>query len=248
MRKLLCLGMALVMGLSWTKTAWSQEDPAALLDKAIKAVGGEEKLGKLKAYRTRARGTLVVENIRLPFTSDVAVQLPDRFRTEMRVSVGQRSMSVVQSLTGEKGWSTSDGETKDLEPRMLDQVKEAMYFANIEKLVPLKEKTYTLTSAGEIQVAGRPAVGLKVSAKDHSDVIFFFDKESGLVVKTVRRTQNHKFLDVLTETFYSDYKDLDGVKTAGKVRVIQDGQLHMEVYVTEVKVVDKFEDSLFARP
>ena len=45
-------------GLSGSARADDAKDPQAILDKAIKALGGEEKLSKVKAASWKAKGTI----------------------------------------------------------------------------------------------------------------------------------------------------------------------------------------------
>ena len=52
----------------------------------------------------------------------------------------------------------------------------------LSQVLPLTDKTYPLTGAGEAKVNDRPAVGVKVTARGHRDVTLYFDKESGLLL------------------------------------------------------------------
>jgi hypothetical protein len=69
-----------------------------------------------------------------------------------------------------------------------------------------------------------------------------------LVVKTERRALDPGMKGVNTETFYGDYKEIDGVKQPTKVVVHQDGKKFLDTEVTEVKFFDKLEESLFMKP
>jgi hypothetical protein len=46
----------------------------------------------------------------------------------------------------------------------------------------------------------------------------------------------------------SDYKRIDGVQQAMKVVTRRDGQPFMELEVTEIKLFEKLDDRVFAKP
>src|SRR5947208_787371 len=58
------------------------QDAKAILDKAIKAVGGAEKLGKVQAATWKAKGTITFNGNDNEFTSQATVQGLDHYRTE----------------------------------------------------------------------------------------------------------------------------------------------------------------------
>src|SRR5207248_11447730 len=100
------------------------------------------------------------------------------------------------------------------------------YAGWVATLLPLKDKAFTLTTIGEVEVEKRPALGVKVSSKGHRDVDLYFDKESGLLVKTETRLKDEGGQEVMAETFLRDYKDVEGTKHAMKFAVHRDGKLY----------------------
>lgn len=73
--------MVLVMGLSVLgQTATAQEDAKALVDKAIKALGGEEPLSKIKAVSYKVKGTISFGENENEFTSLTVLQGYDHSR------------------------------------------------------------------------------------------------------------------------------------------------------------------------
>src|SRR4051794_5312672 len=59
-----------------------------VLDKAIKAMGGEEKLGKVKALQVKGKGTINIMDMESPFTSSVIAQGLDHSRQEFEGEFG----------------------------------------------------------------------------------------------------------------------------------------------------------------
>src|SRR6267142_4530872 len=168
--------------------ARAQDDPRSVIEKAVKAEGGAEKLSKLGTSRAKARGTMELMGQTIKVTMEAAVHMPDKMRNEMTLDVMGNKVTVIQVLNGGKGWISAAGTTQDMPAQMLDEMKEEMYVAEAEMLTPLlKDKAYTLASLPEIKVNGQAALGVKVSAKGHRDLSLYFDKETGLVIKTERR-------------------------------------------------------------
>src|SRR5437016_4035413 len=95
---------------------------------------------------------------------------------------------LVVGCSGKSKEKDKDAEDpKKIIEKALKAFQEEFYSVNVEMLAPLlKEKAYTLSTLDEIKVDGKPAVGVKVSAKGHRDIELYFDKESHLPVKTVR--------------------------------------------------------------
>src|SRR5262249_16833031 len=153
-------------------------------------------------------------------------QLPDRIRVVTEIDNQGKKLRMVQVLNGAKGWLRLEGQTQEIPRQMRPELEEFLYAARVQTLTPLlKEKSYTLAPLGEGKVEGRPTVGVKVSHKGRRDVHLFFDKEKGLLLKVafhVRPVEGGK--KALVEYFYSNHKDLDGLKWPTRKVVLMDGK------------------------
>ena len=50
------------------------------------------------------------------------------------------------------------------------------------------------------------------------------------------------------ESLYADYKEMDGAKVPMKVTINREGKVYVESESTDVKPVDKLDDSTFGKP
>ena len=216
----------------------------AVVDKAIKAAGGEEKLAKFKSRTWVSKGTYYGMGDGIQYTANYALQAPDKFRFE--VEGGFMTMVV----DGDKGWMQMMGETREMNKDELAQQKEERYAFAVSSLTPLKGGDYKLSPLGETKVVDKPAIGVKVSHKDHQDVNLYFDKDSGLLVKMERKTkaQEEGNKEVTQEDIYSDYQDVGGAKMPMKLTILRDGKKYVEGEESDVKAVDKHDDKTFAKP
>jgi hypothetical protein len=226
-----------------------QADAQALLDRAIKAGGGEANLSKSFNATWKSKGKL--HDSGLTFTSEEFFQAPDRLREVVVYEDGQgQKTKILSILNGDKGWTrTGDEDPEDMDKDALAQEQEEAYLNWVTALAPLKDKAFRLTVLGEIKVDDRPALGLRVSRKDRADVKLYFDKENALLVKTERKrkdVENNK--EVNEEVFYRSYKDVQGVQQPMKFEVKWDGQAYGEFEITDIKFPEKLEDNLFTKP
>src|SRR5947209_7066910 len=114
----------------------------AVIDKAIKASGGAEKLAKYQGVTFKQKGTYYGMGDGLPYTANYTVQWPDKIRTEIE-SV------FTTALNGDKGWIEMNGESKEMSKEQLAEEKEEQYARWVATLRPLTEKGFTLTPLGE---------------------------------------------------------------------------------------------------
>jgi hypothetical protein len=226
----------------------ADDDCKAVIDKAIKAHGGAEKLAKFTGARSKSKGTIELGG-GLNFTSEGAFQQPDKFKESLELDVMGNKVSVVTVFNGEKGWIAAMGETKEMDDTILKACQEQAHFMQIMRMTMLKDKKCEFSPLGESKVNDKPAIGVKVSAKGHKDVNLFFDKETGLVAKVERQALDPMSgTEVPEERIITEYQDLDGLKIAKKLVINRDGKKFMEVEVLEHKPQEKLDASEFGKP
>jgi hypothetical protein len=237
---------AVVLAVGGAGRADDAGDAKAIVEKAIKAAGGADVLKKYPAMTTKSKGTFYGMGDGVEYTGQEYTQLPDKLRLEIHAG----DFKFTQVFNGDKGWIQAGDNTMDMPKEMVAELQEGMQLHVVMSLVPLLEGDYKLSPLAEVKVGGKPAVGVRVEHKGHRDVSLFFDKDSGLLVKT-----EHKGKDVqaggaeyTAESFLSDYKKVDGLEVPFKVSVKRDGKRYIEAEVQEAKPSEKLEDKLFQKP
>src|SRR5262245_55565553 len=104
MTRLIGAALVLMIGLGGPARAADAREARAVLDKAVKALGGEEKLSKLKAVTWKARGTVSIGGTDNDFTLQATVQGLDHSRHEFEGEFGGNKIMSVTVLAGDKGW------------------------------------------------------------------------------------------------------------------------------------------------
>jgi hypothetical protein len=234
---------AFVLSVAATTRADDQAEARAVIDKAIKAQGGEDKLTRFRNMTWNETGTYYGMGDGVPYTASYATQSPTRFRMDIKDVF-------LMVFDGDKGWIRMGDDTTEMNAEQVAEQKEDLYAGNLTTLLPLKDKSVTLALIKEAKVGDRPAVGVKVSSKGHRDVSLFFDKETGLLIKSETRVKAQEMggKEVTQESLYSDHKDVDGLKVPFKVVISRDGKKFVEATHSDLKFPQKLDDKLFAKP
>ncbi len=248
---LLAVGLCAV--LAGPAAAQDQDKEArAIVDKAIKAQGGLDKLkGIDKAFTAKGKGTINAMGMDIDFTIDVFQQPPDKSKAIINLSIAGQQLTITQVFNGKKGWVNFMGQTKDAEK---DEIDEHLAMIHVESVCNLyvltSDKACKLSTLGESKVDGKEVVGVQVTKKDKRDVNLYFDKKTHLLLKSEYRAMDpFTKQEVAQEKLYSDYKELlPGIKMAAKQIVNNDGKLFMNFEMTEVRSIERHDDSVFARP
>ena len=217
----------------------------AVIDRAIKAAGGADKLAQLKAgvWSSRSAGR--------PTETKLYGQLPNQFRLDSERTVDGKPVVVTRVIDGATGWVKQGETVTPMSPEQVAGMRATYYHkAAAQTLLPLRDPGTTLVPLGEVLVNGRPTIGVRVLHKDVPELRLFFDKETGLVAKgeaRVREKPNGP--EVLMEEYYSDYREINlGVKLPHRTKSVRDGKPIREVEMTGFRAVPKLDAALFKTP
>jgi hypothetical protein len=233
----------------WANAQGQDKECLDLIRKAIEAHGGQKVLENIKAATSKSKGTIHLGG-GLMFTAEESVQLPDKFRSDIQIDANGMNIKITQAFDGKKGWVKVADNTMDLDDKQTAELKALMYAGKVGGLIELlKDKSFELSPLGEVKVKDRPAVGVLVKQKGQRDISLYFDKQNGLLAKTVMRVIDQMSqAEATQEKIFSDYKAVDGRQTPHKVAVLQDGNPYVDVEVTEVRIVDRHDPSMFMKP
>jgi hypothetical protein len=228
------------------------EEPPALrrvIEKAIRARGGRERLRRFAAITFKATGKLFGPGGAYEYRGEFAEQMPARQWFHMEGEVAHRKLTLTGAIDGTRQWLTANGKTRHLSDAEAAEQREGMYADWMTSLRPLRNRAVRLRVLEEAQVGDRPSVAVEATAKGHRPVKLFFDKESGLLLKSETREKDVRTDKERTrEEFYSDYREVQGVKVPMKIEVQRDGRRYSESRRTDVKLLEKLDDKLFAEP
>lgn len=221
----------------------------AIVNKAIEAHGGAANLKRYQAVKFTENGKLHSGGQVKSMHGEFAYQWPDRAWFSIEFESRGRKHHMLAILNGTRAWMIVNGKNDRISERLLTERRELTHAQWIVSLRALLDSSMTIASAGETRVDGRLAAGVIVTDKEHRPVKLFFDKDSGLLVKSENVTNDlESHQETTDETFYTDYRTIQGLKIAMRTKVLRDGKLFFETVRAHVTFSEKLDDRLFAEP
>ncbi len=211
-----------------------------ILAKYLAARGGLPKIRALQSERISGTisfgpgedGTFVVERER-----------PMKLHTELTLN-GQ---TLIRTFDGKSsGWIYNPfAGVPAVEPMTDTDIGNIDEEADFEgPFIEPKKKGNEIEYAGKADVEGKPAYKLKLTTKKGDVRYFFFDAASGLLLESVITTKDGA-KDVPMETYFRDYRDVNGLKypfvveskNAGptQARKIVSTNIEVNVHIDEVR-------------
>jgi hypothetical protein len=226
------------------------DDAKLILDKALKALGGEEKISKLHAVCVK--GTCLRDGVKKG-SFEATFAAVDKIRFEGHIQDGPNSRRVIAVISGENCWGKiGDGETIELDTKQSEVTPDFLHALCLpDLLMTLKGNGYSLGNIAEEKVESRESVVLRVCHKNKEEVHLYFDKSSALPIKSKvkihRETPDGTQNEISEEFFFSNYKEFGGVKHFTHVRVhTENGDV--EFNLKEVDLREKLDPAVFEKP
>ncbi len=221
----------------------------ATVDKAIKALGGEEKLAKADAFTWKSKGKFIINGTDNNFSSHVIVQGFDQYRSEFEGEFNGHTVKRMTVLKGDKGWRKDGEQITEMNQDQVANEKRFIYLMVVPTtLVALKGKNFEIGTASEEKIGEKEAVSIKGKGPDGKDFTISFEKETGLPIKLVSKMTGGTGEELMIETSFANYKDFDGIQKATKIESHRDGEKFLDAELTEFKVVDKVDAATFDQP
>jgi hypothetical protein len=231
--------VALVVVAGLASAVRAQESPRAVIERAIVAHGGYEKLARVRADRVRFRGLLHVGGSSVAFTNEVTMHLPAHYRSVVQITDKGRSRTIIHALEGEQASITLDGQPQQVSGAHLAQLRQTLDLESALRLVPLlSDPAYTIAFLGAFACQGKEVLGIRVQGKGQRDLKLYFDRQTGLLVKTEHFLDGPGGKDVRQEAFYSDYREAGGYLRPGRLAAYRDGKKVMEAELIDAVPLD----------
>jgi hypothetical protein len=250
MRQLLGVMLGVTLAAGFLTSARAGDEAAQVtIEKAIKALGGEEKLAKAEAFTWKSKGKFTIAGVDNKFASQVTVSGLDQYRSEFEGELNGNPVKRITVLKGEKGWRKEGNQLLEMDKDQVANEKRFIYLMIVPTtLVALKSKNFAIGEASEEKVGDKPAVGIKGKGPDGKDFTIYFEKESGVPIKLVTKLTGVMGEEFTIATSFGNYKDFDGIQKATKIESSRDGEKFLDAELTEFKVIANVEASTFDQP
>jgi hypothetical protein len=217
----------------------------------IKAAGGEKNLKDAGAVTLKVTGQIDVAELMIPVEGNWSLRKLDRFRWDAKATVRGKVQSGGIVVHGDKGWIINDEGKENPLPKEIG----AALLVNLRVIrmaqnpLLLRDKGITLSSLGELKLDEREAVGLKISCKGFPDVDVFYDKKTAAPLKAEFRLKDlADGQEVVHVLRFDESKEANGITHFTKLKWLRDDKQHLQLDLSEIKVQETLDDSIFALP
>lgn len=227
----------------------ADDDAKTILSKAVKAYGGKKAFSRWNCgyLKYKSKGGIVPTSIG-EVTLEDTFQLPGHFKRITRTKANGTELVMSFVVNNGKGWKKrGDEEAEPIENTFTNRTEHP--FAGFCNLTPLTEAGVQLTKLGNEKIDARQTVGLRAKSAKLGEVDFYFDLETGLLLKS-RKSLPTATPDkrAVMESFLDNYKEVQGGQVPMRIKGIRDGKIILDVRLIDVKFADKIEEGKFAKP
>jgi hypothetical protein len=230
-------------------TAEERTEALKVIDQAIKAHGGAERLGKIKAVVIKTQGWAGPVAEQFAAEQDLSMQFPDRVRNSFTKKSPEGNIEIALALDGETGWYQGPPGLTQIEKgsAIANEVKTDIFLESMAIKLPVKGEVTIVRPLPEARINGKAARGVQVKQKGWPKVAMYFDADSGLLVKLAAQV-TEAGQSVFRETYYLDHKPVDGVMLPSRIRVERYGLVSLEWLSVQYQLPDKIDEALLKHP
>ena len=235
----LLAGLSMLPATAQDEQTQKTEEGSRILDRWIEAQGGRDNLSKI--IDTTSTGTMEMIQMGLSGAITMYQKEPNKLRMDIEVM----GMIVTQAYDGETAWMTNPqtGVSEEMPEQFQEDIRrQAM---GNDTLLNPEKYGIIFTHEGQKTIEGKDYLILKQAFDDGFENTFFIDPDTYLVYKSKAMGLNAMGVEVETETFMSDFREVEGTMVPFAITITQDGEEFMTVALTEITYNSGLENSLF---
>jgi hypothetical protein len=213
--------------------------------KTLEARGGAAKLKAVQAQRISGRIAFGPE-AEGPFV--VEFKHPGKYHMDLEM-LGKK---ISRNFDGKSaGWTfnpfAGETEPRAMTPEELKNVTEESDFDG--PFIDYKAKGNQVELAGKEKVEDKDAWRLRITMKSGTVRFYLVDASTYLPAKWEGKGKDRDGNEILIESYYHDYHDVDGFKFAWEILTSDSGKTwSQKITVEKVEIDPKLEDADFAKP
>lgn len=237
--KTLCFAIFVLLPL-----AASAQTADEIVNKSLAARGGAEKIKAIQSERVSGHvtfgpgleGSLVAE-----------LKRPHKLRVEIVIE-GQKIIRVYDGKAA--GWVVNPfAEKKDAQPMSAEDLKSVSEESDFDgPFIDYKAKGNQIELVGKEELAGKPVYRVKLTNKNGNVRYYLFDAASFLPAKW-EETRVVEGKEMAWESFFSDYREVNGVKYAFQIDSDSPGtELKQSVVAEKIEINPQIDEERFTKP
>jgi zinc protease len=218
--------------------ASSDASARELIDRAVQAKGGLEKLRSIRTVRVAATTAVETDQGRVEAPSTTWIRYPGAYRVELE-GVSQLFVSGEYFVVDARG-------ARQAPPSAAVEMKASIQRDAIPLLIALAEGRVTARRTA-VDAGGRALPALEVQSPAMVPLTIAFDPQTGLIARQQYPVSTASGPATAEEAF-SDYRSVDGLQIAFRATVRHPGAPMIERTVRRVEYNIPLDPSLFAKP
>ena len=201
-----------------------------VLEAALQAAGGRQKLAAVKDMTFELQSHLVTPEGKFDVRSRNFLVLPDTVRQDMTLPFGEMTVAFNQSGGWRKG-------PKGVDPIPVEQLRLTLaHLARVNTLFKPPEDRATVRWLEAATVNGRTCDVIETTHLGGDPLRLFIDRENKNVIKRSYNIENPGGGHSQVEEMLSDFREVEGLRLSFKVQEIRNGKLARESTTHNLKI------------
>jgi predicted Zn-dependent peptidase len=215
-----------------------------LLKKAVASCGGEDKFKTIKAVSAKAEITLSLPQGEFAMGIESFEVFPDKSKEVMNTPMGE----IVSCINGDTGWMQQGGQVMDLPPDQLKSAEEDKFRNTIALFGKIGQPDFQSVFVEIADFNGIQAEIIKIIAKDgeHSFKMAL-DSNTGMPLGIMYFGETMGGPGNIVK-YYSDYRDLNGMKIPYASYTESNGNKIAELKITSIEINPEIPEGSFKKP
>jgi hypothetical protein len=227
------------------------DEARTVLERAIRAHGGADKLERTKRGRLKASVNGKSNGGDFQWAWEETFDLPGRFHWRIEETTKGRTAFMEYAIDGTRGWRRAGKlppETiREPEPEPLERHWHAVL---AQLLLFSRSKDTELKFLGEEMKDGR-RLAIISARSPRAAADLYFDRATGLLARAVSPRPNpmagKETKVLIAENVYDDYKQIQGVQYPMHSKAINPDST-LDIKIVSLEFLDKIDDGNFAKP
>ncbi|OWY18234.1 outer membrane lipoprotein-sorting protein [Sphingobacteriales bacterium UPWRP_1] len=204
---------------------------------------GQEQISKLNSFA--CSGKVIVQGGMISIPMTMTQKRPDMMKTESTFQ-GQQ---FIEAYDGKTGWSINPF-AGALEPQLMneDQLRSIKIQSDIDgQLYNYAQKGYKAELEGSEDMEGSKVYKVKLTNANGEQFTYYIDADSYVLLKTKSKVKIQGN-DMESETFFSNYKQLEGMAFAYNIETKMQGQVVSQIVIEDIKLNPEIDNAIFTMP
>jgi hypothetical protein len=218
-------------------------DGKALFAKAVEALGGKEKIAKIRDVRTRGQVTARTSGGDMTMDMLTTLVFPDRLSQQLDAPFGRFAMVATPStafIVGDQG-------VQDLPPATRDELLRQVQRTGFYLAQKADDPKFVARAAGEEKIGETQARILDL-AYPSVTVRWFIDPATGRILRSSHEATSPEGKPVRVVSNYSDFRTVEGFSLPHRLDVTTDGSPDQTLVLEEIKINAGADPKLFEKP